>query len=85
MLQIKGFLEKFRSIEDPKETRGKIAAVLNSILKADLISGEDVSHKNTVLWIKANPAIKHRVFASKQACLDALGKSMPDHPVTDIR
>ncbi len=74
MLQIKGFLEKFKNIEDPREIRAKMAAIINSVLKSDLINGEDIAHKNNVLWIKANPAIKHKIFISKPACIAALRK-----------
>lgn len=85
MLEIKDLLERFKRVEDPKSVRLGIISVLNNALKAELLTENDIEYKGHVVWITANPAIKHKILTSKALCLDMLKKALPGHTIVDLK
>lgn len=85
MFQIKDLLERFKSIRDPKEVRNTLSLAINKQIGGDLIKDDMLSVKNNILWIKANPAIRSKIFMNKNRCLEAVRKIDQENIIIDIR
>ncbi len=85
MFQLKDLLGKFKEVEDPKEIRLMMCSVLNNELGADLVKENDIDFKNNIVWIRSNPAVKHKILTSKARYLDLLSKLLPNQTITDLR
>ncbi len=85
MFEIKDLLEKFKGVEDPKIVRLSIVSVLNRCLKAELLTEGDIEYKKHVVWVTANPAIKHKILTSKATCLELIRKALPGHTIVDLK
>ncbi|MEQ1500076.1 MAG: hypothetical protein ABL917_01735 [Parcubacteria group bacterium] len=84
MFNIEKLLEKFSRNIDKLEF--DIVNAIN-IIKSETginLAKEDVEIKNYVLYIKCSPAIKNRIFISKQNILDKI-KSITPNKILDLR
>lgn len=87
MLQIKDLLGSFKNIEDPSQYKRVAASVMNSILKADVVTEADIDYraKDCILVLRVNPAIRHKILISKERCLGLLSSALPNMKIVDIR
>ena len=85
MFQLKDLLDKFKSLEDPKESRGRIAEILNITCKIGVLDSKSLEIKKGIVWLKVHPAVKQRIIMNKQKCLEELKKSLPTEVIVDIR
>jgi hypothetical protein len=87
MFQIKDLLQKFKDVEDPNETKQRIAMAINQVIGVDLLRLENIEFKEKmgIVRINSNPAIRQRIFMVKEKCLDSLRSIFPKKTFVDIR
>ena len=83
MLNISGFLEKFKKFDADKSLqRENIAKVLEKILGAS-VPTKNITIKGGALWIQGSPALKQEIFLKKTEILSVLASA--GEKIFDIR
>jgi len=78
MLNISGFLEKFRKFDADKTLqRENIAKNLEKILGINIPS-KNLTIKNKVLYVQGSPALKQEIFLKKQQLIQEIGSEIVD-------
>ena len=86
MLQIKDLLGNFKKIKDPAQDKRVMAAVINDVLKSQLVGEGDIEFKDKecIVRLRLNPAIKHKILVSKERCLESMRSALPGLTIVDI-
>lgn len=85
MFQLKELLSRFKEIKDPRQIKVQIAALLNQELSLDLFKPENVTIERNIIKITAHPALRQKIFTSKEKIIETMKKHLPDEFIVDIR